>query len=560
VIAEKNLAAPGGSPPTAAEAIAAFIGAFLASFVVLAYFTDWIDVALGPHAILLGSCVAAGAAVWPLSRGAALSPGQLATFVAVVSATLLWLLWLSWPDLLPLGSGADLTHHLQLVEYLDRHARLPRDPSLEPYLGEMIHYTPGAHLLASLGARILGTTGLHAVHPLIAATVALKAGFVFLIAARIAPHEVRIPIGLLAVALLWLPRFFLVGSFAQYSYVAQVVSEMFAVMMWWVLIVWDERPSAAWMWLFAIAGMAVFLTWPIWIGPPLIALAAVTLARADAPPAARLRSVTVGVVPIAIAAVAHALGRLAWTRIARTGAAMAVPGLEELNWGFLALSLAGLVALSARRKGRATALLIAACAVQAAALYAAAKTAGASVPYMAIKMVYFVIHPLAVAAAAALGVAWKANQRLTRSPRMALASVWLVAAIGISIAFWRAGDLPRSRPVVSQSLHLAGKWARDHIEPACVDYITGDPETAYWLHLAVLGNRRMDARTANENTFTTNDAIVRWINRSGPAHAVADLGVIPKDLLVDADELARFGSAVVIRRRGADPCSIPASR
>jgi hypothetical protein len=298
--------------------------------------------------------------------------------------------------------------------------------------------------------------------------------------------------------------------------------------------------------------MAVFLTWPIWIGPPLVALAAVMLARADLALAARVWAATIGVVPIAITAVAHTLGRLGWTRIARTDAAMAVPGLEELNWGFLVLSLAGLIALSVERKGRSTALLIAACAVQAAVLYAAAKTAGASVPYMAIKMVYFVIYPLAVAGAVALAVAWKASDRLIRSPQMARASVWFVAAIGISIACWRVGDLPRSRATVSQSLYLAGTWARDHVEPACVDYITGDPETAYWLHLAVLGNRRMSARTADESTFTANDAIVRWINRSGPPHAIADLGVTPRDILGDADELARFGSAVVIGRRGAD--------
>ncbi len=70
----------------------------------------------------------------------------------------------------------------------------------------------------------------------------------------------------------------------------------------------------------------------------------------------------------------------------------------------------------------------------------------------------------------------------------------------------------------------------------------------------------MSARMQNESTFTANDAIVRWINRLGPPHAIADLGVTPKDILGDADELARFGSAVVIRRRGFDTCSTAVAR
>jgi hypothetical protein len=176
---------------------------------------------------------------------------------------------------------------------------------------------------------------------------------------------------------------------------------------------------------------------------------------------------------------------------------------------------------------------------------------------MAIKMVYFVIYPLAVAGAVALAVAWKASHRLIRSPQMARASVWFVAAIGISIACWRAGDLPRSRATVSQSLYLAGTWARDHVEPACVDYITGDPETAYWLHLAVLGNRRMSARTADNSTYVARDTITRWINREALPYAVADLGTIPRSVREDSEELARFGSAVVIRRHESEQCPGP---
>jgi hypothetical protein len=40
-----------------------------------------------------------------------------------------WLLWLAWPHLLPISGGSDLTHHLLLVDYIERSgasSRIPR--------------------------------------------------------------------------------------------------------------------------------------------------------------------------------------------------------------------------------------------------------------------------------------------------------------------------------------------------------------------------------------------------------------------------------------------------
>ena len=72
----------------------------------------------------------------------------------------------------------------------------------------------------------------------------------------------------------------------EQSFLSQVVSELFAVAMWWAIVVWDERPSAGAMALFALFGVAAFLTWPIWIGPLVLTLAA---RRAHAPGPSRGR-------------------------------------------------------------------------------------------------------------------------------------------------------------------------------------------------------------------------------------------------------------------------------
>jgi hypothetical protein len=426
----------------------------------------------------------------------------------------------------------------------------------------MVHYTPGAHLLAAIAGRLTGTDGFHAVHPLIALSVALKTGFVFLITLRMLPGGVpRVPLALVAALLLLLPRAFFIGAFARYSFFAQVVSETFAVAMWWALVAWDERPGSGAMVMFTLAGTAAFLTWPVWIGPPMAVLVVLVTMRPGLSIAEKLRYLTLGGAPIVIVAGIYAAGRLGWAKIAGTGADMPLPAWSDFNWWFLGLSAAGVIAVGASRRGRATALLLAAGAVQAAALFALAKGNGASVPYMAIKMAYLAIYPLSASAALALALLWRAaGSSPAGSPfrgRAGQWTAWMAVAILGGVAGRQAARSPIQKPMVSESLYLAGQWARAHVEPACVDYIVGHDNTAYWLHLAVLGNRRMSARTADDSTFITTDAIIRWINPGGLPYGVADLGTPPRDVLNSVDVLARFGTAAVIKRRGEASCSQP---
>jgi hypothetical protein len=553
---ERTAVREGG--PTGAEVVASSAVTLLASIIILAYFSDLARLTIAPLATFLASLGAALALFFWLRRTAIWRASQVSALAGITGSVFAWLLWLSWPDLLPLGGGADLAHHLQLIDHIERHWRLVHDPRVEAHLGEMVHYTPGAHLLAAIAGRLTGTDGFHAVHPLLALSVALKAGFVFLIALRMLPRDVpRVPLAVVAGLLIFLPRAFFIGSFTRYSFFAQVVSETFAVVMWWALVTWDERPGSGSMAMFAIAGTAAFLTWPVWIGPPMVVLVLLVATRSELSISQKLRQLTLGGAPIVIVAAIYAAGRLGWTKIAGTDANMPLPAWSDFNWRFLGLSAAGVVAVSASRRGRATALLMAASAAQAAALFALARANGASVPYMAIKMAYLAIYPLAASATLAIALVWRAAGSAPGSPfrgRAADGMAWMAVAILAGVVGRQAFHAPMQRPMVSESLYLAGQWARAHVEPACVDYIVGHDNTAYWLHLAVLGNRRMSARTADDSTFITRDAIIRWINPGGLPYAVADLGTLPRDVLTDVDELARFGTAVVIKRRGESSC------
>jgi hypothetical protein len=109
-------------------------------------------------------------------------------------------------------------------------------------------------------------------------------------------------------------------------------------------------------------------------------------------------------------------------------------------------------------------------------------------------------------------------------------------------------------PATSLELEEAGKWTRAHVDPHCVEYLVGDDNTAYWLHLAVLGNPRRGSRTGDNATYELTPALVRWLTPGGLPYAIADLRVIPTDIGDASEVVMQFGRAVIIKRKGPSSC------
>jgi hypothetical protein len=129
---------------------------------------------------------------------------------------------------------------------------------------------------------------------------------------------------------------------------------------------------------------------------------------------------------------------------------------------------------------------------------------------------------------------------------------WLVPAVdGRDRRDLRFVRSPLAVPAVSEDLYQAGKWMRANVGSSCADYLVGDPETAYWLHLAVLGNPRSSARTSELNQFDPRAAIAPWITSEGRPYAIADLRLLPDEVKSRIDIAAQFNSAAVIKRRDA---------
>ncbi len=507
---------------TRAEVVAMAAAACPAAAVVAAWLLDAAGLPLGPGLVLVPAAVVAGALVAGLFSGARRDGRVLALGIVVVAGAGVWLAWLARPDLLPLGSGPDLVHHLGLIRYIETHQRLVHDPGVEQWLGEMVSYTPGSHVLVVLSAQVLGTDGLRTFHAVCAAAVALKAGLVVLLAVRLAPATQRVPAGLLAAGLMFLPRAYVIGSFTHDAYLAQVVAETFTVAAWLALTVWDERPRR---WLVAVCALfttATFLTWPIWVGPLLVG-AAVLIGRREG------LSFSV---------------RAGWL------AAVVLP----------LLAAAGIWLCRRARPARTAQVLLASIAAQAAVLYAVARAYGADTPYMAYKMAYLAVYPLAVFGAAGVAAvaarAGAAPRPAGLTPWLRAATAWMAAAVLLGAIRAEARHAPQP-PVVSRNMQRAAQWLADRGETACADYVTSHWVSAYWLHVVELGNPRLSARTAAiTDTFDARAVVGRWVDPRGPFRfaIVEDLEGVHPDARASMETVARFGRSAVVRRRVPGSC------
>src|SRR5207244_4259401 len=108
-----------------------------AAAIVFAYVIYRAGLTIAPFLVLLFSLAVGGVSIVRLRRLAAWHADELIAFGSIVTVVLVWLLWLARPNLLPIGGGSDLTHHMVLIDYIAHHWHLIEDPALIPYLGDM---------------------------------------------------------------------------------------------------------------------------------------------------------------------------------------------------------------------------------------------------------------------------------------------------------------------------------------------------------------------------------------------------------------------------------------
>src|SRR5207253_1435863 len=102
--------------------------------------------------------------------------------------------------------------------------------------------------------------------------------------------------------------------------------------------------------------------------------------------------------------------------------------------------------------------------LQALALALVAQTPSA--PYLAWKMAYLAVYPLAVGGAYVLAVAVRsaeASRLRSLAVHPSSAGAWIAAIVLLVLAVRSIAATPKPTPVITDSLLAAGRWAREHV-------------------------------------------------------------------------------------------------
>ena len=540
---------------TPETSIAAFVAASVA-VMAAGYVMDAAGLLMRP-AILGGVAIAATIGALVAFRERSAPPaGSVAVSLLVIASAAGYLFWLASPSLLPVTDGPDVVHHLQLIHLVQRTHRLAHDPFLVPYLLEMTSYTPGSHVLAASVGDWLRVDALRVLLPVTAIFVAVKAALVYVLALRALPVRPASSLHALAApVLLLVPASYTIGSFFQFYFYAQVVSETFALAMVVAALAWARTGEARCLWLAAASGVGVVLSWPVWIVPAASAAIAALLIVA-APLRTRVNAVVIVCAPAAAFVALHALTHATGVAIVGSSGAVTRPSTATLGLAFVVLAVVGAIASWRVPAARAIGVLLGVTVAQALAIAALdvvrAPAQGSHSFYLPFKMVYLAVLPCAVLVALALACA--ADALTSRVPAIHVVGAAIPLLLAALLA---AGRFPPKRqpgPITLPSL-AAGLWARDHLPSECVDYFSRHWLTGYWLHLDVLGNPRVSDRMRVE-TFDFPDVVGKWIDGKGLPYAIVeDLDTIPRDARADMLPLESFPPAAVVKnvRPGSDP-------
>jgi hypothetical protein len=504
------------------------------------------DVAgLSIHPWLLAAA-AIGAMLPALGR---LRPGAVTATSCAVCAAVIACGILIAPEGLPVTIGPDVVHHLQLIHVISATWRLPHDAAQYPFLLEMMHYTPGSHILAAAIAAWVGVDPLRVVYPIALCSAAIKAGLLYELTRHLLGGTRRATVQALGAPLLaCVPHYFL-GSFVEFFFFAQVVSETFAIGTLLALVAWQTGHERRHLFIASACAAGVVLSWPIWIVPT-AAAAGVAAVLASPRWREQLAAVAIVLAPAALLGAVHQVLHRGAASIVTSAGAVTVPSVATVGPGLLVPAAAGVIVTAREWVARPVVVFLAATLALSAALALLAH-GGPGGYYMAFKMVYLAILPAAVLGAAALARA--ADAVAARLPRPATIAAFLPVLVASALL---RGHVPLHRVQGSLSIPArdVGLWARASVPPACVDYFSRYWLTGYWLHLDVLGNPRLSDRMTHE-TFDFPDVAAKWIEGRGLPYAIVeDMAAIPREIRPDMEPLHQRGSFVLVRNRRAAAC------
>lgn len=320
--------------------------------------------------------------------------------------------------------------------------------------------------------------------------------------------------------------------------------------MLWALTFFQQQRSYWALQFFALCGIAVLFTWPVWLPVTLAAFVGWLMTGTASPVRERVRAFLWGIAPISSMGILYALVYAASDHgvITHEGAVM-TPSIEFYGRPLLGLVVLGMVISWRAMRARPLVWFAGAAVMQTALLWIGALNHW-NAYYLVYKMFYLLLYPMVLFAALAMGWVWYLPERwLPPAVRKRWGTLALALPL-VVLGMAQQRNLP-SQPfsAITEPVYQVSLWAKTQLPSYCVDYLVNQWVTAYWLRVAVFGNPRAEVRTqALVNNFHSyRDALLPEEQTAGqPFLIVSDLNMLPFGTSFQI--LYQRGPAGVVRR------------
>ncbi len=453
--------------------------AFFALLLVDGYGLDLLGRQVSPALILVLLVLEAALGAFWISRQRLRlesDPLELAGFLFAVVGTWLYVVFPSWPTLVPPTYSGDAANHLMYIDTIFSSGRIFGD------------YPGGPALVVATVAHWIGWLPLRLEHPLAALWLALIAGGVYILACAILPERrIHRATSLLAVFALYIPSLYFVGMLVGPQYfMTQVAAQLFLVAFLLFLVLYLRMPIPVWPLGMALCLFSITVSFPLWLALPLAVFGSVMFlewrqGRMLLKDGLTVASWVLGL-PVVFWVLIVLTGGYYISNPGRLSAQGAVipPTWEGLGGWFLVLPALGMLLL--RRLGshaRAVLAFFAFALLQTFALLVGVRLLGWN-EYWANKSFYVWLYPIALFAV--IPFAWAVErvqeslQRWRLWPELGFLATGVVLSAGIIFFF----PPPVFTPLTESEIQVA-LWTKGHLDTVHVNYIGAQNLTALWL-------------------------------------------------------------------------------
>ncbi len=424
----------------------------------------------------------------------------------------------------PINRSSDLVHHYALVDYIAKNGKLVS--SYQPHLGEMNHYSWGAHVITAILSRSLGISSFLALSIVFFLSIYLSCMAGFALCRSILPKSPLVDIsGLLGIFALLESPFIMSLSFHSF-YFSMILCILLLLCIVICLIKLDKSGNIGfWIICISILTLGTTFIYPHWLLIGAVSIFVVILSLKKVKLAGRITCLMIILAPLFFSIKTHLASRAAIAKgiLSHEGAIIAFNWKNMDEHWFIVPFFIGVLLLGYSKKRGCWWVLLPIFTTMAISLsiFACHRWFGLFSVYVATKFIFMILFlgivSIAVFFFSLLDFIFGETSKPVHGFDIAKALITIIAII-LSINWLVRWDYRRA-PVIDDDLIAVAEWASLNLDSDLVDIVLPYPIQEYIIRVAIFESAR--SQETDSILLSTPSTLDEWLSSEAKPYAIA---------------------------------------